>query len=98
MHDALELAAAFDAALRQVDRALAGELRTRGGDPARPQLEHLRDTLEAERGAALARGSADPAWVRTVVRAVVDWTPDTEVALVAALGQIARAGGRAGAE
>jgi len=91
MPDPLDLAAAFDAALRQVDTALASDLRTPAGDPARPQLERLRADLERERAAALARGSADPAWVRAVVRSVVSWTPDTEVSLIAALGQIARA-------
>ncbi len=97
MSDASELGSAFDAALRQVDRALADGLRTRDGAPAADRLAALRTRLEAEREGALRRGSADPEWVRRIVREVAGWTPDTELALIAALGRIARAGGRPGA-
>lgn len=90
MPDLADLAAAFDAALRQVDRALRDDLRTPDGRSARPELERLRAELQAERAAALERGGADAAWVRRTVRWLVEWTPETELPLVAALGAIAR--------
>ena len=94
MPAALELSAAFDAALRQVERALAADMRTMTGEPARTKLEQLGADLRAQRASAVASGSADPAWVRETVRRVADWAPATELALIAALGQIARANGR----
>jgi len=87
------LAAAFDHAIAQVDRALAAELRTGAGEPAAPELARLRALLVAERAAAVARGGVDREWVRETVRAVAAWTPDSELSLLAALGGIARAGG-----
>lgn len=92
MPDAPALVAAFDAALRQVERALADGLATQDGGPARPMLEHLRDDLSDRRTTAEAGGGVDAAWVRETVRAVASWTPDSELALLAALGGIARAG------
>ena len=89
------LSAAFDRALRQVDRARAARLRTAAGEPAAPRLAELRAAIVAERDATLARGRVETGWVRATVRDVAAWTPDTEVALLAALGGIARAGGRA---
>ena len=91
------LAAAFDHAISQVDRALASGGdggSTASGEPAAPYLARLRAALVQEREAALARGAVDGAWVRETVRAVAEWTPHTELALLAALGGIARAGGR----
>lgn len=90
--DAPLLADAFENAIRQVDRALAGEMRTATGEPARPMLERLRADLEAHRETARVTGTADPEWVRGVVRWVAEWTPETELTLIAALGRIARAG------
>lgn len=86
------LAAAFDHALRQVDRALAGAdaMHTADGEPARPRLVQLRDALATERESARARGHVDPEWVRATVRDVAAWTPDSELSLLAALGGIAR--------
>jgi hypothetical protein len=91
MHDPDDLAAAFDAALRQVERALGDDMRTLAGASARPELERLRAELHAQRGAAVAAGGADPEWVRRTVRDVVAWAPETELPLVAAIGAIARA-------
>lgn len=90
--DAAALAAAFDRAIRQVERAIAGDLRTASGEPAVPELEQLRDDLLSKREAALARGEVDAAWVRRTVRWVAGWTPEAELPLLAALGAIARAG------
>ena len=92
MPDRSALADAFDAALRQVDRALADDMPTLAGErSARPELERLRADLHAQRAAALEAGAADPEWVRRTVRWVVEWAPETELPLVAALGGIARA-------
>jgi hypothetical protein len=92
------LATAFDHAIAQVERAIAGgEARTADGEPATPRLAELRAALVAERSAALRRGGVDPTWVRDTVRAVAAWTPDSELALLAALGGIARAAGAPGA-
>lgn len=85
------LAAVFDAALRQVDRALATGLTAADGRPAAERLTTLRASLAAEREAAVARGAVDAAWVRETVRDVAAWTPEGELALLAALGAIARA-------
>ena len=93
--DRTDLAAAFDAALRQVERALGDDMHTPAGASARPELERLRDDLHAQRAAALEAGGVDPEWVRRTVRRVVEWTPETELVLVAALGAIARASLRA---
>jgi hypothetical protein len=94
MPAAPELIAAFDAALRQVDRAVAADMRTRTGKPAREQLDRLRTELLARRDAAVETAAVDPDWVRDAVRGVVGWAPETELTLIAALGGIARANGR----
>lgn len=86
------IAAAFDRAVDQVDRALAAGMRTGAGEPAAPELARLRTALVAEREAAVARGGVDRDWVRDTVRAVAAWTPESELSLLAALGGIARAG------
>lgn len=86
------LAAAFDDAIARVERAMAGGMHSRHGRLATRELAALRAALAAERERALARGAVDPGWVRDTVRDVATWTPDTELALLAALGRIARAG------
>lgn len=85
-----ELTAAFDGALRQVDRAHGAGMRTRTGEAAAPRLERLRAELLAERASALERGSADRDRIGAIVRSVAEWTPEDELALLAALGRIAR--------
>jgi hypothetical protein len=89
-----ELTAALDTALRQVDRALAADMRTRTGSSARPQLEQLRAELRARRADADRAIAVDAEWLRETVRGVVAWAPESELTLVAALGAIARASGR----
>ena len=86
-----ELDAAFANALRQVARARAADLRTRDDEPARDRLAALREALERERATAATAGAVDPGWIARTVRDVASWTPDTEVALLAALGGIHRA-------
>ncbi|HET7456512.1 MAG TPA: hypothetical protein VFJ74_02590 [Gemmatimonadaceae bacterium] len=93
MPDRHELFAALDGALRVVERAIASEMHTRDGEPARSRLERLRVELVTERQAAMAPGGGgalDREWVARTVRAVAEWAPDDEVQLIAALGRIAR--------
>lgn len=89
-----DLADAFDAALRTVEGAIARQLRTRTGEPARAPLERLRAELVTERQAAMGAGGVDRALVGRLVRDVAIWAPDDDMTLIAALGRIARAAGR----
>lgn len=77
---------AFDTALDQVTRAAATGLATEVGD----QLRQLEFRLRAERAKALERGTVDRDWVRTTVRWVVEWMPESDLTVIAALGRIAR--------
>lgn len=87
----LELEKAFDAALALVDRLLGSAMKTIEGESARPQLEKLEMELLRERANAVDLGTVDRAWFQKTVRWVVEWVPDDELTLVAALGRIVRA-------
>lgn len=65
-------------------------MKTSGGSSARPQLETLETELREERAKARERGILDREWLQKTIRWVVEWVPDKDVTLVAALGQIAR--------
>lgn len=54
------------------------------------QLGQLEFRLKAERAKALERGAVDPDWVRMTVRWVVEWVPESDLTIIAALGRIAR--------
>lgn len=84
---------AFADALRKVERAIASEMRTRAGEPARPRLEQLREELLAARDGAASGTPVDGAWVGRTVREVAGWAPESDVDLLAGLGRIARAVG-----
>ena len=86
-----ELEKAFDAALAQIERLLRSGIETVEGASAQPKLEELAKELKRERANALARHSIDRDWLQRTVRSVVEWLPDTELTLVAALGAIVRA-------
>jgi hypothetical protein len=86
-----ELEAAFDAALSQARNYLKAGMTTRGGQDGGPYLEKLEQELERERQRAVG-GAVDRDWVQRTVRWLVEWVPDTELTLIAALGRIARAG------
>jgi len=90
-----ELEVAFAAALTHVERSLARGMKTMNGDSARPQLERLETELRLERDRARSRGAIDRDWFQQTVRWVTEWVPDTEITLIAALGQIVRAAPRA---
>lgn len=82
---------AFDTALTLVERLIASGAKTSEGSSALPQLERLERELRAQRTSALERGNVDRDWFRKTVRWVVEWVPDDELTLVAALGRIVRA-------
>ena len=86
-----QLQLAFDLALARVERLLANDMKTAKGVSARPQLEKLEKELKHERTLALQRETVDQAWLQRTVRWVVEWVPDKELALLAALGAIVRA-------
>jgi hypothetical protein len=66
-------------------------MKTSGGTSARPQLKTLETELRRERAKALELGIVDREWFQKTVRWVVEWVPDTDLTLVAALGRIVRA-------
>jgi hypothetical protein len=86
-----DLEVAFDTALTLVERLIASGAKTSEGSSALLQLERLERELRAQRTSALERGNVDRDWFRKTVRWVVDWVPDDELTLVAALGRIVRA-------
>jgi hypothetical protein len=61
------------------------------GSSAKPQLEKLERELKEQRMIALEQGKVDREWFQKTVRWVVEWVPDDELTLVAALGRIVRA-------
>ena len=85
-----DLEVAFDTALTLVQRLIASGLEASDGSSAVPRLEKLERELEAQCVVALERGKIDRDWFRKTVRWVVEWVPDDELTLVAALGRIVR--------
>lgn len=86
-----DLQSAFDKALTQVRRSIASGMKAADGNSALPQLEKLEQELSAQRANVVERGSLDREWFQKTVRWVVEWVPDDELTLVAALGAIVRA-------
>lgn len=62
-----------------------------GGEAAGPYLRKLEEELKIERARALESGTVDREWFQKTLRWLVEWVPETELTLVAALGRIARA-------
>ena len=86
-----DLESAFDTALGHVQRSISSGMTTSGGSSARSQLERLETELIQERAKAVDLGIVDREWLQKTVRWVVEWVPEKELKLLAALGQIARA-------
>jgi hypothetical protein len=86
-----DLEGAIDKALTQVRRAIASGMETSEGGSARSRLEQLERELTAQRAYALEHGSVDRKSLQSTIRGVVEWVPDDELTLVAALGAVARA-------
>lgn len=57
---------------------------------AAANLQKLEDELVAERDRAVSRGVVDMEWFQKTVRWLIEWVPETELTLIAALGRIAR--------
>lgn len=91
MASTAELEAAFDAAITQAQKSLKAGMKAVGGEPAAPYLEKLGKEIKIERAKALKRGTVDREWFQKTVRWLIEWAPETETALIAALGRIARA-------
>ncbi|HEY3134087.1 MAG TPA: hypothetical protein VGJ47_05600 [Gemmatimonadaceae bacterium] len=85
-----ELESAFDAAIEQIRECLKAGMPTVSGEPATSQLEKLEQELTFERARTIERGSLDRDWFQRTLRGLVDWLPETELALIAALGRIVR--------
>jgi hypothetical protein len=85
-----DLERAIDKALTRVQRAIASGMETSDGSSALTQLEKLRQGLTDQRAYASDHGSIDREWLHATIRWVIEWVPDDELALVAALGAIAR--------
>ena len=86
-----ELKSAFDAAITQSRKRLKDGMKAIGGESAGPYLEKLEEELKLERARALERGAVDQEWFKKTVRGLIEWVPETELTLIAALGRIARA-------
>lgn len=87
----LQLDAAFTAAIDTVKNCRAAGMTCVDGGPADANLDKLEHELAEERNRALRRGSVDRDWFQKTVRWLVEWVPETELTLIAALGAIARA-------
>jgi hypothetical protein len=91
MTDKAQLAEAFDNAIDEVRHCRSAHMECVDGSSAAANLDRLEDELVAERANAVERGSVDKQWFQTTLRWLVDWVPETELTLIAALGGIARA-------
>ncbi|HEX8899284.1 MAG TPA: hypothetical protein VF751_11350, partial [Chthoniobacterales bacterium] len=60
------------------------------GSSAAENLDQLERELVAERERALRRGRVDKEWFQRTIRWLVQWVPEAELTLIAALGRIAR--------
>jgi hypothetical protein len=86
-----ELESAFDAAIAQAQKSIKTGMKTLAGEPAGPYLTKLKEELLLERARAVKRGAIDREWFQRTVRGLVEWVPETELTLIAAMGRIARA-------
>ncbi len=69
-------------------------MNTASGEPAMSQLEKLEQDLQIQRTRAIETGLVDREWFQKTVRWVVEWLPETELTLIASLGQIVRSGAK----
>ena len=85
-----DLVQAFDEALAATRRERTTGLAHADGSSAAESLDRLERELVAERERALERGKVDKEWFQRTIRWLVEWVPETELTLIAALGRIAR--------
>ena len=86
-----ELGDAFTAAIAATRQERDSGMTCVDGSSAASNLDQLERELIAEQERALRRGSIDKEWFQKTVRWLVEWVPETELTLIAALGRIARA-------
>ena len=86
----VELRNAFDAAIKATTKCRALGMKCLDDSSAAENLQKLEDELVAERERAISRGFVDQEWFQKTVRWLVEWVPETELTLIAALGRIAR--------
>ena len=91
MTDKPQLDEAFKDALDAVRNCRASEMTCVDGSSAERNLVRLEKELSDERTRAMARGSVDKDWFQKTVRWLVEWAPENDLTLIAALGGIARA-------
>jgi hypothetical protein len=82
---------AFEAALAATRRERSAGMTCADGSSAEANLNQLERELVEEQGRALQHGVVDKDWFQKTVRWVVEWVPETELTLIAALGRIIRA-------
>ena len=82
---------AFDAALNSIRDCRATRMTCLDGSSAEINLNILERELLAERSRAAERGLVDREWFQTTVRWLVEWAPERDLTLIAALGRIVRA-------
>lgn len=85
-----DLETAFDAAIEQVQRAISAGLTADDGGSVTDKLDQLEFRLRTERANAIDRQAVDREWVQKTIRWVVDWVPESDLTILAALGRIAR--------
>jgi hypothetical protein len=90
MADDRDVEIAFDAAIEQVHRAMSAGLLADDGGPITDKLGQLEFRLRAERANAIERQTVDREWVQKTIRWVVEWVPESDLTILAALGRIAR--------
>ena len=86
-----EIESAFEAAITETRKQMTAGMTTVSGEKAHTHLEKLAEELDLERQRAVDRGNVDRDWVQKTVRWLVEWVPETEPTLIAAMGRIARA-------
>ena len=91
MTDTPNLDAAFQTAIEAVTACRAAGMTCVDGSSAAASLDRLQRELTEEREKSLERGYFDKEWFQKTVRWLVEWVPQTELTLIAALGGIARA-------
>jgi hypothetical protein len=91
MIDTPELYEAFDAAVAAAATCRAAGMMCIDGSSAVTNLSRLEAELIDEKTRAKQRGSVDKEWFQKTVRWLIEWVPETELTLIAALGRIARA-------
>lgn len=85
---------AFDDAMDAIRSAERHGMTTRTGESAAPRLARLRERLALERDRVWQGAAVDVGALGALVRDVAEWSPDTELKLLAALGAIIRTASR----